>query len=360
MSAFHVLTCLGIFTLTFGSSHPNYHSLTPTQQPDTTLLSIIGVGDIMLGTDYPSVKFLPPNNNCKPLLEPAIHILRNADVTFGNLEGSFLDKGQVAKRCNDSTKCYAFKMPSKFIHCLTNAGFDVVSLANNHVGDFGDAGRRNTRKLLDSVGINYGGLLTHPTSSFVRNGIRFGFCAFAPNSGTCSLNDIERAKEIVTSLKSQNDIVIVSFHGGAEGASHRNVTRKTETFYGENRGNVYEFARHVIDAGADVVFGHGPHVTRAIDLYKGRFIAYSLGNFCTYARFNLKGPNGFAPIVKLYVDKNGKFVKGEIFSIVQLGEGGVSLDDSNQALKEIQRLTKIDFPEVNLNILDNGEVQLKN
>jgi hypothetical protein len=360
MSIFNILTYISFFTLTFGSNHSSYNSLIPVQQADTTLVSIIGVGDIMLGTDFPSVRFLPPNNNCKPLMEPAKHILQNADVTFGNLEGSFLDKGQVVKRCNDSTKCYAFKMPSKFVHCLTDAGFDVVSLANNHVGDFGNTGRQNTIKLLDSVGINYGGLLTHPTSSFVRNGLRFGFCAFAPNSGTCSLNDIERAKAVVASLKSQNDIVIVSFHGGAEGASHRNVTRKTETFYGENRGNVYEFARHVIDAGADVVFGHGPHVTRAIDLYKGRFIAYSLGNFCTYARFNLKGPNGFAPIVKLYVDKNGKFVKGEIFSIVQLGEGGVTLDESRQALKEIQRLTKIDFPETNLNIFDNGEVQLKN
>lgn len=326
---------------------------------ETTLYTVIGVGDIMLGTHFPSRKHLPPNNDCMPLLDPVKHILLDADVTFGNLEGCFLDDGKVFKQCKDTTICYAFKMPSKYVNCLVQSGFDVVSLANNHIGDFGDPGRLNTMTLLDSVGIHYGGLLSHPTSIFERNGIKFGFCAFAPNTGTCSINDIPRAKEIVTNLKKECDIIIASFHGGAEGANHRNVTRQTETFYGENRGNVYEFARHLIDAGADIVFGHGPHVTRAVDLYKGRFIAYSLGNFSTYSRFNLKGPNGFAPIVKLHVDKNGKFVRGEIFPTKQVGEGGTLLDTDKQVIKEIIRLTKEDFPDSKLTILNDGKIHIK-
>jgi len=284
---------------------------TPIVAIDT--LSVIGVGDIMLGTHFPHKGYLPPNNDCKPLLAPVKHILTGADITFGNLEGSFLNEGKVVKKCRDTTKCYAFKMPESYVECLAESGFDVVSLANNHVGDFGDLGRNRTINLLDSVGIAYGGLLGYPTSIFERNGKRIGFCAFSPNRGTCSINNIPAAKRIVSELKKDADIVIVSFHGGAEGAEHRNVTRETEIFYGENRGNVYEFARHVIDAGADIVFGHGPHVTRAMDLYKGRFIAYSLGNFCTYGRFNLQGAKGFAPIVKVLIDKNGKFVQGQIF-----------------------------------------------
>jgi hypothetical protein len=327
------------------------------EQPFT--LSIIGVGDIMLGTDFPNRSSLPPNNDCMPLLEPVKHILLDADVTFGNLEGCFLDHGPVVKRCRDTTVCYAFKSPEKYVNCLVEAGFDVVSLANNHVGDFGDRGRKTTIRLLDSVGIHYGGLLTHPTSIFESKGLKIGFCAFAPNSGTCQLNDIPKAIQIVKDLKKEADIVIVSFHGGAEGSTHRHVTRKTETFYGENRGNVYEFARHVIDAGADIVFGHGPHVTRAIDLYKGRFIAYSLGNFATYGRFNLQGPNGFAPIVKVYVDKNGKFVEGQIFPIVQKGRGGAEPDPKNQAIHEIKRLMAIDFPESPLSVCDQGLIKLK-
>jgi len=326
---------------------------------DSTLISVIGVGDIMMGSHFPSSNYLPPNNDCAPLLDPVKHILNDADVTFGNLEGCFLDEGKVVKQCKDTTKCYAFKMPSKYVSCLTEGGFDVVSLANNHVGDFGDAGRVNTINLLDSVGIHFGGLLSHPTVIFERNGTKFGFCAFSPNVGTCDINDSISVKRIVSELKKLCDIVIVSFHGGAEGADNVHVTRSSEVFYGENRGNVYEFSRQVIDAGADIVFGHGPHVTRAIDLYKDRFIAYSLGNFCTYSRFNLKGPNGFAPIVKLYIDKSGKFVKGKIFAVKQIGSGGPVLDSDNQVTKEIQRLTRMDFPESLLKIDFDGSINVK-
>ncbi len=352
-----------LFTVTvflfFGSFASHSSSRVPVDSLSQDLFSIIGVGDIMLGSHFPSKKYLPPKNDCSPLLEQVNHILSNADVTFGNLEGCFLNEGKVAKNCQDTTKCYAFKMPEKYVDCLVSSGFDVLSLANNHMGDFGDAGRRRTVALLDSVGIYYGGLLTHPTSIFERNGLKIGFCAFAPNKGTCNINDIPAAKRIVAELKEQSDIVIVSFHGGAEGAQHRHVTRTTEFFYGEDRGNVYEFARHVIDAGADVVFGHGPHVTRAIDLYKGRFIAYSLGNFSTYGRFNLQGPNGFAPIVKVFVDKNGKFVKGQIFPIVQKGSGGAFPDPDNQVINELIRLTDIDFPESPLTITSQGLINIK-
>ena len=294
-----------------------------------------------------------------PLLERVKHVLLDADVTFGNLEGCFINGGVKAKQCKDSTKCYAFRMPEDYVHCLAASGFDVLSLANNHIGDFGEGGRKTTMRLLDEVGIHYGGLLSNPTSVFERNGLKVAFCAFSPNNGTCSINNTPSAKRIVSNLKKEVDIVIVSFHGGGEGSEHRNITRETEYYLGENRGNVYQFARDVIDAGADVVFGHGPHVTRAIDLYKGRFIAYSLGNFVTYGRFNLRSPNGFAPIVKVYIDKNGKFVDGQIFSIAQKGRGGAEPDQQNQALKEIQRLNAIDFPDSQLVIHDNGEIKLK-
>lgn len=328
-----------------------------TSYSDT--LTVIGVGDIMLGTDFPYASYLPPNGNCYPLLEPVKHILKDAHITFGNLEGCFLDVGPVVKQCRDTTKCFAFKMPERYVDCLVESGFDVLSLANNHMGDFGDLGRETTVRLLDSVGINHGGLLTHPTSTFERNGLKIGFCAFAPNRGTCSLHDIARVKQTVAKLKENADIVIVSFHGGAEGAKHRHVTRETEEFYGENRGNVYQFARHVIDAGADIVFGHGPHVTRAIDIYKDRFIAYSLGNFCTYGRFNLSGSNGLAPIIKLAVDKQGKFLEGQIIATKQLGRGGVQIDESKKVIEEIIWLTKTDIPESQLSISPSGQITIK-
>lgn len=319
-------------------------------------ITIIGVGDIMLGTNYPSSKYLPPENDCKPLLQSVLPILKDADVTFGNLEGTFLNTGSVAKRCKDPTKCYTFRMPEAYVKCLAEADFDILSLANNHSYDFGQPGIINTIRLLDENDILYAGLLTHPTSIFIKNNIKFGFCAFSPNSGTCDIRNISNAQRIVRELDKQCDIVIVSFHGGAEGKSHQHVTRKIEIFYGENRGNVYEFAHKVIDAGADIVFGHGPHVTRAIEIYKNKFIIYSLGNFCTYARFNLSGANGIAPIIKLSVNKNGKFLKGKIIPIVQSGEGGSKIDTLKRAIYKLKELTKQDFPEQNISITDNGDI----
>ncbi|MFC1734220.1 CapA family protein, partial [candidate division KSB1 bacterium] len=319
-----------------------------------TLLTIVGVGDIMLGTNYPSKIYLPPNNQC--LLDPVDSFLIQADVTFGNLEGTILSRGGTPKGCRDPSKCYVFRMPNRYINCLVSAGFDFLSLANNHSGDFGSIGRNNTMRLLDSTGIKYAGLISHPVSVFEKDGIKYGFCAFAPNSGTCDIRNIPKAQQMVRDLDEKCDIIIVSFHGGAEGAKYQHVTRSGEKFYGENRGNVYDFAHKMIDAGADMVFGHGPHVTRAIDIYKDRFIIYSLGNFCTYHRFNLSGPNGLAPIIELKVDKDGSFVKGKIIPTYQQGEGGPLIDPQKRVITKLQELTAADFPEVGVKIDDEGNI----
>ena len=320
-------------------------------------VSIIGVGDIMLGSNYPSDKDLPVNDG-KDLLKNVKDILLDADVTFGNLEGCVLNSGGTPKPCKSG--CYFFRQPERYINYLLDAGFDVMSIANNHMGDFGQVGRDNTVKVLKNAGLAYAGLKdVCETSIFERNGVKYGFCAFAPNTGTVRITDIKYAKKLVSELDSICDIVIVSFHGGAEGKTANRVTKKTETFYRENRGNVYEFAHAVIDAGADVVFGHGPHVVRAVELYKDRFIAYSLGNFCTAGRFSISGISGYAPMVKVITDKNGIFVSGQIFSALQIDKTGPKLDEKQLAAKEIQRLTKLDFPETPLIFTEDGKIERK-
>jgi hypothetical protein len=110
----------------------------------------------------------------------------------------------------------------------------------------------------------------------------------------------------------------------------------------------------VVDAGADVVFGHGPHVTRAVELYGERLICYSLGNFATYKRFNLRGPNGIAPIVKVYTDREGVFQRGEVVSVYQPGEGGPRIDPQERALHVLRELTSTDFPGQKLLITREG------
>jgi hypothetical protein len=250
-------------------------------------------------------------------------------------------------------------MPNHYVNYFKEAGFDILSIANNHVGDFGEKGRENTVKLLVDNEIKFAGLTKYPFTTFEKNGIKYGFCAFAPNNGTIDINDSKNAATIVQHLDSICDIVIVSFHGGAEGSTRSHITRSDEIFLGENRGNPYKFARTVIDAGADVVFGHGPHVTRGIDIYKGRFIAYSMGNFATYGRFNLKGLCGIAPIIKLFVNKKGEFLSGNIYSIKQIGEGGPIIDNDQMALKEVINLTQSDIPESPIIIKPNGLIYKK-
>lgn len=325
--------------------------------PADTLLLIIGVGDMMLGTNYPSASYLPPNGG-KDLLADVSEIIQTADLAFGNLEGTILDQGGKAKTCNNPDLCYVFRSPETYAQLFADAGFHMLSLANNHSGDFGAEGRKQTKASLDAVNIAYAGLAgTDEYCVVERNGIRYGMAAFAPNVGTCDVRNISRAKEIVKALKEKSDIVIVSFHGGAEGAKHQNVPKATETYYGENRGNVHAFSHAVIDAGADIVFGHGPHVTRAIELYKDRLIAYSLGNFCTYGRFNLSGPAGLAPLLKVFVDAEGRFVKGEIVPTYQMKSHGPKIDSQKRVIKDMIRLTKADFPETPLHIHEDGRIE---
>lgn len=318
-------------------------------------VSIIGVGDMMLGTNYPERAYLPPDSG-KQVLSKVVHILKDADLTFGNLEGVLLNIGGNPKYCSNPKLCYLFRSPTHYAQHFVDAGFDVLSTANNHAGDFGEPGRRSTMNTLDSLGIEHAGLLAKPYTSLILDGMRYGFAAFAPNTGTVSINDLSNAISIVQHLDSINDIVVVSFHGGAEGAKHQHVTREREYFYGENRGNVYEFAHRLIDAGADVIFGHGPHVTRALEVYKDRFIIYSLGNFATYARFNLRGDNGIAPIIKVFTDSHGKFLYGKIFSVIQYAPGGPQLDHRNRAVKKLQELSTEDFPESPVFIDDSGNI----
>ncbi|TRX72521.1 CapA family protein [Carboxylicivirga sp. M1479] len=320
-------------------------------------LSFIGVGDMMLGTHFPSEDYLPPNDDPWPLLKEVAPVFAEADVVFGNLEGAFLDEGDVYKRCKDLTKCYAFKTPTRYAPVLKKVGFDLLSIANNHIRDFGPEGLKTTRKLLDSLEIAYAGLYNKASVVVNLHGKKIGMCAFAPNTGTAQIADIEGAAKIVAALNNECDYVLVSFHGGAEGKKHMHVTRETEIFYGENRGNVHRFSHAMIDAGADIVFGHGPHVPRSMEIYKDRFIAYSLGNFCTFSRFNLTGANGLSPVVQIWTNEDGSFVRGKIHSFKQVKGVGTVRDHGNAVVYKMSDLTKIDFPELNhrLVIDDDGD-----
>jgi hypothetical protein len=316
-------------------------------------ISIAAVGDIMLGSSYPDSNNLPPDS-AKQSFAAVLKELRNADVTFGNLEGTLLDTSRHTTLKKKILKPYFFRMPSYYGKVLKDAGFDMVSLANNHIDDFGATGRNSTTHTLDSIGLQYAGLQSKPTTIFKSNGVTFGFCAFAPNSNTVSILDLKNVSSVVSELKKQVDIVIVSFHGGGEGVDFEHVPFNAEWYLGQARGDVHAFAHTAIDAGADVVFGNGPHVTRAMERYHNRLIAYSLGNFCTYKSVSVAGVCGIAPLLKVSLNKKGEFLSGRIIAVQQSHLTGLQRDTTNKVITRMQMLTRADFPQSGLSIADNG------
>lgn len=336
---------------------------TPTPKGSDTI-TIAAVGDVMLGSPFPNDSRMPPNDGAD-ILKNVTPILSTADIAFGNMEGPIVDGG-VSEKCGtpkpgQAIRCFAFRMPTRFAKNLKAAGFDVMSVANNHASDFGDVGRASTRRTLDDLGIKHAGSdkVQFSTAYLDANGLKVAFVGFAHNNIAPNVNDLTTARRLVQEADKRADIVVVSFHGGAEGTGAQNVPRRTELFFGEQRGNLPLFAHTVIDAGADLVLGHGPHVLRGMEVYKDRLIAYSLGNFATYGWFRLQAETALTVILEARLDASGKLVNGKLYSARQEGLGIPVLDDSGAAVKKMRALSEVDFGFSAPRIADDGTISLK-
>ena len=356
--------------------------------PARTLIKIRAVGDTMLGTNFPR-NMLPPDNTSP--LQQITPLLQGADITFANYEGTLCDGGQSQKCAAHGSasaargrmpevaaahgsggtpvvrgtkqgvaqaNCFAFRSPRKFAEFVKEAGFDVVSLANNHILDFGEDCRDQTEKTLDALGIAWSGR-QGTVARFERNAIPFSFIAFHSARHTNTTLDIEAAQQMIAAEKALGNLVMVSFHGGAEGLRALHVPHKAELFMSEDRGHVRRFAHAVVDAGADIVLGSGPHVVRGMEVYKDRLIAYSLGNFATYRAFNIWGLNGIGLILEADIDDAGRFVSGKIIPTRQTGFGVPVLDEKMIATDVIRVLSKQDFPNTGVIIAQDGTLQKK-
>lgn len=319
-------------------------------------VTIAMVGDIMLGTTYPDT-LLPPQEG-RLLFRDVKTILQNADLATGNLEGTLSDTASTTKK--ESAHSYAFRTPTRYVERLKEVGFDFLGMANNHIFDFGLSGVLSTEQSLRESGIAFAGLKGRSSCSIVeRNGVRFGVCAFGHNGYTLQHNDLSAVKNVLDKLRSCVDIVVVCFHGGGEGKGFSHLPYEKEVFLNEDRGSLREFAHFCIDNGADVVYGHGPHVVRCIELYNNRFIAYSLGNFCTPYGISLAGISGFAPVIEAKVKRDGSFVSGKIHSFIQKRGLGPRRDSTNSVVNQIRLLTRSDIPNGKLSINSDGEIVVK-
>ncbi|MDQ1473113.1 MAG: hypothetical protein QOJ99_4593 [Bryobacterales bacterium] len=202
-------------------------------------------------------------------------VMSAADIAFVNLESVFSDKGKPVDQG------MVFKAEPEMIAALKAAGVDVVCTANNHARDRGGYGVESTLQWLSAngiagVGSGASAALAHDGVVLVRNGVRFGFLAYAQDQANGNWPDIDericlmdaaRMKQDVAAMKSRAEVIAVSMHAGA-GYSNRVHVLQTR------------FAHAAIDAGAQVVVGHHPHVIQPWERYGAGVIFYSLGKPC--------------------------------------------------------------------------------
>ena len=320
-------------------------------------LTIHAVGDIMMGTLYPH-QILPPKNGKDIFLDVEPYLkAESPDLVLGNLEGALCDYPHTSKRVS-AGRVYAFRMPPHYALYLKAAGFTVLSFANNHSNDFGYKGSRETRNYIKAAGIDIFGDKGE-ILYLEKNGIKIALIAYSYLGGHNSILDLPAARSLIAKAKANSDIVVLSVHGGAEGEGAMRVVNKMEYMLGEPRGNMVGFSRGAIDAGADLILGHGPHIPRAMEIYKNRLIAYSLGNFLTYT-MSTSGNKKVTLILRVSLKENGEFASGRIIPLIQHSGGilnGIPYFDKNAvAVKLIKKLSREDIPGNLLEITEDGQL----
>ncbi len=235
-------------------------------------------------------------------------LLRSADFSIGNLEAPLTKTGTVA-----ANKTYTFKVPPRFAPAIKESGIDIVTLANNHMLDFGCEGLTNTLAALDSVGVRHCGAgenLQQASAPAILQacGLRVAFVGFtltfpkefwatAHSCGTCFAEESLLAR-VLQECERAADLTVVSFHWGEE-------KRTTPKDYQP------QLAHQAIDLGADLVLGHHPHVLQGLEIYKNRLIAYSLGNY-VFGSYSQDARTSM--VLQVTIDKTG-LVKAKVSPI---------------------------------------------
>jgi poly-gamma-glutamate capsule biosynthesis protein CapA/YwtB (metallophosphatase superfamily) len=284
---------------------------------------------------------LPPGGLSRALA-PVARDLRAGDITLGNLEGT-LSTGGVSKCAALPTGvCFAFQAPPSYAFELRKLGFGLVNQANNHSMDFGASGRAQTVGALDRAGIAHTGFPGEIT--FVRaGGVRVAFLGFAPYGYDANLLDIAGAQALVRRARRHAAVVVVIIHAGAEGPDQLHTPYGTQYYLGENRGDARGFAHAVINAGASLVLGSGPHVIRGVERYRGRLIAYSLGNFVGYHTLAGGGVLNDSAILRVTLAPGGRVLAARWISITLAG-GLPRPDPTSASARLVRVLSAQDFP----------------
>jgi Bacterial capsule synthesis protein PGA_cap len=348
----------GCSTSSSGEARPPSSVTPPPVPPASSVpaavasITIAAVGDILMGS---APDRLPPRNG-QGFFQPVAEALR-ADLTMGNLETPLSDATGFTKCAKPpppsqdpsqppsspvKETCFAFRLPPSYAGVLRDGGFHVLNLANNHTNDAGPQGLKDTRGALAAAGMKPTGG-TGEIATHAANGITVAVLGFGPYSWMQSVTDIAGAAALVRRAAGKADLVVVNMHVGGEGADHQHVKPGTEYFLGENRGDPIGFAHAVVDAGADLVVGHSPHVLRGMEFYQGRLIAYSMGNFAGYRVLSTAFPLGVGGVLRVTLGKDGSWVRGALVATEMVGGGLPAPDPRGRALTLVRDLSAADL-----------------
>ncbi len=320
-------------------------SSSPSPEPPRSI-TITHVGDTFPGS-YPNQM---PSDEGASFFSDVVDEL-TGDVVIANMEGAL--STLEFDKCGGGT-CIYFRLPGEYARVFADAGFDVLNLANNHGWDAGPDGAIETVEAVTAAGMELAGMKDEVT--YVElDGLTVGIVGFAPYTFYTDVRDLDAVAALVAEAKSQADLVVATAHLGAEGSDQTHTPEGTETYYGEDRGDTRAFCRTCIDAGADLVVGHGPHVLRGMEIYNGKLIAYSLGNFGGGQKlFSTDGPLGVSGILKVTLSEDGVLESGMIVPTRMDHDNGYPLlDPDGQAIDAINGLAG-DFGESGVTVDGDG------
>jgi poly-gamma-glutamate capsule biosynthesis protein CapA/YwtB (metallophosphatase superfamily) len=355
-SAFIALVVLAA-TVLGGCAHtsvawvPAAHTTKTTAAPrKSTTFTLSAVGDTIMAS---APHYLPPGGGDDLFAGLAAQL--HSDLQMANLEEPITDVARSTKCGSNHKTCFAFRAPTSYAAILHRAGFDLVNLANNHALDYGTAGHTQTEKALSDAGLRYTGPPGLIPVVKVK-GVRVAVLGFAPYSWANNLLNLRAAQALVARATTLADVVIVQAHMGGEGPAYQHVKPGSQYFLGENRGDAIAFSHAMIDAGADIVIGHSPHVLRAMEFYKGHLIAYSLGNFMGYHALATGGVLGISAILRVTLRADGSFVKASMVPVSVVAPGLPRLDPAKRAIADVRSLSDADFPKTGARISSSGAI----
>ncbi len=291
-----------------------------------------------------------------PSFDSFTTLFTSLDIMTGNLEGVISESEDHKSKCDKMGKsnCFMLRGSPDFANVLKLEGFDVVNIANNHSFDFGMSGFIDTQSALDSVGIKHTGAKGKIALVETSKGT-VAFVGFAQNY---QLNSLLNKKEIIAMIseaRKQADIVVAMIHAGGEGSSHLMVPEGDEIYLGENRGDTQKIAHTMIDAGADMVLGSGPHVLRGIEMYKEKIIAYSLGNFYASNKLSTRDFLGISGILVVNIEPDRTIQSVKVVPVhINAATGAPVLDQNGAAIRLINHLSRENFAENGISLDENG------